>query len=1472
MRSTITSIKHLIWCAANSVLLTGLSTTCLAQAKLAPNQLPFNKEQTSINGQLRNERIITNSSTTTSKPSNEIEIKEKRSRYAKHFAQENGNMVVQFGKNYHYKDPSGNWQDIDLTVKKTADAQYPYQNLTNNVKTYFPSDLNAGVKLINEDGQQIEIWKNPKLEIHANGNVNRAQRINQRQIASGSKMVYQNLYPGISEEFEILTGRGVENNIILHNASAFEYVSEGTVRFSQFIPLGNGWKVYNQDGREITNDGNVTAFSIKMPNYENYLHYGRITVFDNNTNKEDALMIHAPQDKWTNEMKQTFTQSVMIAHYDIKFKNGGIEIAYEMPLSWLKQANRAFPITIDPEITFTPVNTINSVYNVINSNWYGYQRIAHLYQQSELNIAGLITSISFNRTSTSGLNTDVPTTMYLKTTTDPALTAAAWNSTTYTGDATQVFDGTFNAGTTTGWKTFNLGTPFNYTGNNLVVMIYDRFGGSGSFKAYAASQSGVAGRTAGVRQDGSDPGDAANLTIQECLAEIKIEYTPDNECATLDPITISATQTAYCPSVPFQITATGVPIAGGITLLWERSTDGGTTWTTMTGTGISLAVNNHTAPGLYRLTATCSYSSQTVVSNELNIGITPANQCYCTPASTNCSWENIANVTVSSINNSSSCSPNGYADYTSTIAPAMIAKETPTPISLSSNETTLGFAVMIDYNQDGVFTTDEISYIGQANYENPTVYGNLIIPATALTGITRMRVRGIYYATQNSFTSSTNPGCAAISTWGETEDYLIDIQNSVPCAGTPVSGTLTTSTTALCALDPISFGFTFENQNSDITYVWQASHDGGTTWTNFGPSTYTSTLATDTITVPTLFQVVTTCTLSSESVTSNQVSVTINDPLDCYCDPAATDCGDGDQISMVLFESISNYSGSTCNAQSYTDYTATVNAPDLVSTLSYNITVSKPQVQYGATVGAWIDFNKNGLFEANEFTFIGSMNAADTSVTGSITIPVDATAGTTRMRVRLFYSFSQVDETYFLNATNPSCNAISSFGETEDYTVNIIPAEDCAGAPAAGVLASSLPSVCVDDNFTVTNSTSNPYVGMSYQWQSSIDGGSTWQNEGGSLLNAGVLTISQEEETMYRLITTCTLSNESVNSNVVTVTMNSYEDCYCTPEIPFDCTEGDLILNVTFESINNTTTCSPNGYGDFTDITAPGVYKGDTYPISVEVGSGFTYESIGVWIDFNKNGIFDSLEGEFFPIGTGSGSVVEGNIIIDPNAVGGLTRMRIVCSASQFPSNLYACGPFNTQNIYGEMEDYLIDIIGMDSLVVATQGDIPAVINLPQGNLQLVSTIYPTTNNQAVTWSIIPVSGAATIAPNGMVTAVTNGTVWGKAVSIEDPTFMDSILITITNQDLAVSKLGEDLFSIYPNPTKDVVTILSAGITGEIEIRVLDIQGKELASKTINATEVNSGFDLPLGTYANGVYIVHVTGEQVNFKRNIIKQ
>lgn len=164
---------------------------------------------------------------------------------------------------------------------------------------------------------------------------------------------------------------------------------------------------------------------------------------------------------------------------------------------------------------------------------------------------------------------------------------------------------------------------------------------------------------------------------------------------------------------------------------------------------------------------------------------------------------------------------------------------------------------------------------------------------------------------------------------------------------------------------------------------------------------------------------------------------------------------------------------------------------------------------------------------------------------------------------------------------------------------------------------------------------------------------------------------------------------------------------YCQPVL--DCTDGDLITNVTFSGIDNTTTCSPDGYGDYTDQIAE-VEVGNTYPISVTVGDGWPFESVSVWIDYDNSGTFD--ENEFTYIGTGTAGPVTGEISIPEDVAAGLYRMRVRVAAVGEASATWDMACDEDQG-FGETGDYTVNVgeLGISSINNASFTYYPNPVN-----------------------------------------------------------------------------------------------------------------------------------------------------------------
>lgn len=148
-------------------------------------------------------------------------------------------------------------------------------------------------------------------------------------------------------------------------------------------------------------------------------------------------------------------------------------------------------------------------------------------------------------------------------------------------------------------------------------------------------------------------------------------------------------------------------------------------------------------------------------------------------------------------------------------------------------------------------------------------------------------------------------------------------------------------------------------------------------------------------------------------------SVTISGGIN-YCASAGNSTY-FEYINKVALGSINNTSG---NNFGYGNYTAL--STSLTQLFSYNITMT-PGFTSGAFTEAWavyIDYNRNGSFaDAGEKVATGSGTGA---ITKSFTIPLTSSTGPTRMRVQMSY----------LSAPASSCGTFS-FGEVEDYTVNI---------------------------------------------------------------------------------------------------------------------------------------------------------------------------------------------------------------------------------------------------------------------------------------------------------------------------------------------------------------------------------------------------------------------------------------------------
>jgi hypothetical protein len=155
-----------------------------------------------------------------------------------------------------------------------------------------------------------------------------------------------------------------------------------------------------------------------------------------------------------------------------------------------------------------------------------------------------------------------------------------------------------------------------------------------------------------------------------------------------------------------------------------------------------------------------------------------------------------------------------------------------------------------------------------------------------------------------------------------------------------------------------------------------------------------------------------------------------------YCIPSyVSNCIYGDNINdFTLSGSGLTHLGTGCSPSGYGDFTADLGlVASMQPTVVYNFVISHNYTssQY---VKIWIDFNNNQIFEdLTELLFTSSTGSGATT-SGSIEIPFTvAPANGLRMRVMVQYS----------GVPSDACSTSGYYGETHDYTVNILPPPAC---------------------------------------------------------------------------------------------------------------------------------------------------------------------------------------------------------------------------------------------------------------------------------------------------------------------------------------------------------------------------------------------------------------------------------------------
>lgn len=723
----------------------------------------------------------------------------------------------------------------------------------------------------------------------------------------------------------------------------------------------------------------------------------------------------------------------------------------------------------------------------------------------------------------------------------------------------------------------------------------------------------------------------------------------------------------------------------------------------------------------------------------------PCALIYCNPtyASGPGTTDGITNVTLLTLNNPSGAnnvSPY-YTFYNAVTIPNLLQSSTPAlSISYGTDANQWG-AVWIDFNQNGIFEATE-GFVSTVNAgASGTSVITITVPPGAVLGNTRMRVRG-----GNDSILTTSQACGVSSSgFGETEDYIVNIIAPVACvtptaqptalaltpAGTTINGTFTAASPApnsyLVVANTTGVAPTIVN---GTTYTIGSGALGGTNVvidTDGNTSFSASSLAPLTTYYFFVYSFNNLCTGGPLYNTTSPLTGNATTSVS-YCLPTGT-LGVY-PITNVTFTGAGINNSDTGAGLYYQDFTAITG--NVTGGSTYNISVTATATGNPVNVFyqyVFFDWNNNGVFtDAGETYLIGTYSTPTGTLNINIQIPVTAYVGTIRMRVG--NSFNRI--------LSP-CTTEGYF-QMEDYSLNITAAPPCTTpttqptvlvlTPGATSIAGSFTAAGAptpQNYLVVMNTTGTAPTGLiangtTYTIGSSIGVGNTVidTDSNTTFTAAGLNTTSTYYFYIYSMNALCTggplyNTNPTVLIGNATTVGSPAGPCIPTTAAPRNTDRyisrvafiGTMVETNNISTFNNATP----GYQDFTGLPLKAVQaQGEGVNMIVESIGGRT--KLIAWVDWNKNGTFESSEIVYNPGTAGISSTF--GFIIPTGAVPGDYKVRVRTfnsfyndgnAANGNPDEYFgldydACQPFSTSTYlgypttqYGEAEDYLFTVI-----------------------------------------------------------------------------------------------------------------------------------------------------------------------------------
>ena len=333
-------------------------------------------------------------------------------------------------------------------------------------------------------------------------------------------------------------------------------------------------------------------------------------------------------------------------------------------------------------------------------------------------------------------------------------------------------------------------------------------------------------------------------------------------------------------------------------------------------------------------------------------------------------------------------------------------------VTTLTNDTTPPSAPVLSNSLTGItstflswtIATDNIAVVSYDVYRNGVFLTNRTTTTYLVSGLTA--------STAYTFFVRAKDAAGNVSSNSNVVNVTTQAPDVIPPTPPTLSASLTTSNSTV-----LSWSGATDNTSVTAYDVYQGATLIGTTGLSTFNVTGLAPLTTYSFTVKAKDEA------GNISVSSNVVSITTTEFT--YCTSLGSSVAD-ELIGNVTLGTINNTS---TGGSGYTDFTNISTSLVVGTTQTISITPTWTGTVYPEGYAVFIDYNRDGDFLDSGETVYTRAATTSTPISGTFTIPLTATIGTTRMRVSLKY-----------NGIPTACETLTfSYGQVEDYSITFLP-------------------------------------------------------------------------------------------------------------------------------------------------------------------------------------------------------------------------------------------------------------------------------------------------------------------------------------------------------------------------------------------------------------------------------------------------